>query len=116
MNPRHRGVSARLEPSAYSRYFHERNVDADTIWIGLCERKREAAAWSRASFSDYVEHSVRSVMVLGPEEYEDRWMLKCATTVLAMWLELVKEADLTALKGKEAARAWHRRQMEANVL
>jgi hypothetical protein len=89
-----------LELSSSLRYFRERNIDPDTIWAGLCEGRREAAAWSQAFFSDYVEHSVRSVMVLGPEEYEDGRMLNSATTVLAMWRKLVKEADLTVLREK----------------
>ena len=72
------------ELNPYSRYFPERNIDPDTIWIGLCEGDREAAAWTQAFFSDYVEHSVRSVMVLGPEEYEDRRMFNSAITVFAM--------------------------------
>jgi hypothetical protein len=40
-------------------------------------------------------------MVLGPEEYEEKRMLNCA--VLAAWRALIKEADLTVLKEKEAA-------------
>lgn len=88
------------ELSPCLRYFRERNIDPDTIWIGLCEGDRQAAAWSQTFFSDSVEHSVRSVMVLGPEGYEDRRMLNSATTVLAMWRKLVKEADLTVLRAR----------------
>jgi hypothetical protein len=83
-----------------SRYFHDRGIDPDTIWIGLCEGNGTATAWSKAFFSDYVEQSVRRVMVLGPEEYEDKRMLNSASTVLAMWRKLVKEADLTVLEAK----------------
>jgi hypothetical protein len=39
-------------------------------------------------------------MVLGPEEYVDKRMLNSASTVLAMWRKLVKEADLTVLEAK----------------
>ena len=39
-------------------------------------------------------------MVLGPEEYVDRRMTNNASTVLAMWRKLVKEANLTELKAK----------------
>lgn len=56
-------------------------------------------AWSKTFFSDYVEHSVRRVMVLGPEEYVDKRILNNASTVLAMWRKL-EEADLTVLKAK----------------
>jgi hypothetical protein len=38
--------------------------------------------------------------VLGPEEYADKRMLNCASSVLAMWRKLVKEADLTVMKAK----------------
>jgi hypothetical protein len=80
-----------------SRYFQERRIDPDTIWIGLCEGDEKATAWSKAFFSDYVEHSVRRVIVLGPEEYVDRRMLNSAS-ILAMWRKLVKEAYQTVLK------------------
>ena len=83
-----------------SRYFHDRNIDPDTIWIGLCEGDKTVTAWSKAFFSDYVEHSVRRVIVLGPEEYVDKRTLNSASTVLAMWRKLVKEADLTVLEAK----------------
>jgi hypothetical protein len=83
-----------------SRYFHERSIDPDTIWIGLCEGDGTATAWSKAFLSDYVEHSVRRVMVLEPEEYVEKRMLNSASTVLAMWRKLVKEVDLTVLKAK----------------
>lgn len=39
-------------------------------------------------------------MVLGPKEYEEKRMLNCASSVLAAWRALVKEADLTVLKEK----------------
>jgi hypothetical protein len=64
-----------------SRYFHDQSIDPDdpdghidpdTIWTGLCEGDETATAWTKAFFSDYVEHSVRPVMVLGPGEYEDK--------------------------------------------
>ena len=61
-----------------------RSIDPDTIWIGLCEGDETATAWSKAFFSDYIEHSVRRVMVLGPEEYVDKRMINSASTVLAM--------------------------------
>jgi hypothetical protein len=66
----------------------------------LCEENNEAIAWSKTFFSDYVDHSVREVMVLGPEEYVKKRMVNSASTVLAMWRALVKEADLTVLKAK----------------
>jgi hypothetical protein len=50
--------------------------------------------------SDRVENSVRRVMVLGPEEYEERRMLNIASSVLAAWRALIKEADLTVLHEK----------------
>jgi hypothetical protein len=75
-------------------------MDPDTIWIGLCEGVRAATAWTKAFFSDYVEHSTRQVMVLGLEEYVEKRMLNSASTVLAMWRKLVKEADLTVLEAK----------------
>jgi hypothetical protein len=83
-----------------SRYFHEQGIDPDTIWMGLCEEKKEATVWTKVFFSDYVENSVRRVMVLGSEEYVEKRMLNSASTVLAMWRKLVKEADLTVLKAK----------------
>ena len=92
-----------------SRYFHDQSIDPDdpdghidpdTIWTGLCEGDETATAWTKAFFSDYVEHSVRPVMVLGPGEYEDKRMVNSASTLLAMWRKLVKEADLTVLKAK----------------
>ena len=92
-----------------SRYFHDqiidpddpgRRIDPDTIWTGLCEGDELATAWTKAFFSDYVEHSVRPAMVLGPAEYEDKRMVNSAGTVLAMWRKLVKEADLTVLRAK----------------
>ena len=66
----------------------------------MCEGDETATAWTKAFFSDYVEHSVRPVMVLGPGEYEDKRMVNSASTLLAMWRKLVKEADLTVLKAK----------------
>jgi hypothetical protein len=90
----------KMELTLYSSYFHDREIDPDTIWIGLCEGSNKAAAWSKAFFSDYVEHSVKSVMVLGPAEYADRRMVNSASTVLAMWRKLVKEADQTVLEAK----------------
>jgi hypothetical protein len=71
-----------------SRYFHDQSIDPDdpdghidpdAIWTGLCEGDETATAWTKAFFSDYVEHSVRPVMVLGPGEYEDKRMVKCIT-------------------------------------
>jgi len=49
--------------------------------------------------------------VLGPEEYVEKRGINSATTVLAMWRSLVKEADITVLA---AERAKHPR--EAGVL
>jgi hypothetical protein len=72
----------------------------------LCEGDTTATAWSKTFFSDYVEHSVRTVMVLGPEEYADKRMVNSASTVLAMWRKLVKEADLTVLKAKRKQEPW----------
>jgi hypothetical protein len=83
-----------------ARYFRKRGVAPEAIWIGLCEGDNEATARTKAFFSDYVEHSVRLVMVLGPEEYVEKRMVNSASTVLAMWRKLVKEADLTVLKAK----------------
>jgi hypothetical protein len=93
-------VPGRMALIPRCRYFDERSVDPDTIWIGLCEGDGTATAWCKAFFSDYVEHSVRRVMVLGSEEYVDKRMLNSASMVLAMWRKLVKEADLTVLKAK----------------
>ncbi|KAF2277290.1 uncharacterized protein EI97DRAFT_441364 [Westerdykella ornata] len=39
-------------------------------------------------------------MVLGPEEYEEKRMLNSASTVLAAWCALIKEADLMVLRDK----------------
>jgi hypothetical protein len=73
-----------------SRYFHDQSIDPDdpdghidpdTIWTGLCEGDETATAWTKAFFSDYVEHSVRPVMVLGPGEYEDKRMVNSASTL-----------------------------------
>ena len=84
-----------------SRYCRETfETDPDTIWIGLCEGDGDAIATCKTFLSDYVEHSIRSIMVLGPAEYEERRMLNSANSVLAMWRALVKEADLTVLKEK----------------
>lgn len=84
------------------RYFHDLGVDPDRIWIGLCEGDKEATGWSMAFFSDYVEYSKRMVMVLGPQEYEERRMVNSAGTPLAMWRKLIKDADLTVLNVKRA--------------
>lgn len=83
-----------------SRYFRKRIIDPDAIWIGLCEGDKQATAWTKVFFSDYVEHSVRRVMVLGSGEYVEKRMVNSASTVLAMWRKLVKEAGLTVLKAK----------------
>lgn len=83
-----------------SRYFYNQDVDPDTIWIGLCERDPRAAACTKAFFLDYVEHSMRRVMVLGSEEYADKRIVNSVSTALAMWRKLVKEADLTVLQVK----------------
>jgi len=83
-----------------SSYFRKREVDPDTIWIGLCEGDKEAIARTKGFFSDYVEDSVRLAMVLGPEEYVEKWIVNSASTVLTMWRKLVKEADVTVLKAK----------------
>lgn len=71
--------SGRMSLTLCSRYFHDQSIDPDTIWTGLCEGGETATAWTKAFFSDYVEHSVRPVMVLGPGEYEDKRMVKCIT-------------------------------------
>jgi len=39
-------------------------------------------------------------MVLGPQEYEERRMVNSASTPVAMWRKLIKEADLTILRIK----------------
>jgi hypothetical protein len=83
-----------------SRYFRARSIDPDTIWIGLCEGEKRATTWAKVFFSDYVENSVRRVMALGPKEYVDKRMVNSASTALAMWRKLVKEADLTVLEAK----------------
>jgi hypothetical protein len=41
---------------------------------------------------------MRRVMVLGPKKYEMKRMLNCASSVLAAWPALIKEADLTVLR------------------
>ncbi len=82
------------------RHFRDNGIDPDTIWTGLCEGDREATSWPMAFFSDYVEYSKRMVMVLGPQEYEKRRMVNSASTPLAMWRKLIKEADLTVLSAK----------------
>jgi hypothetical protein len=51
-------------------------------------------------FSYYVENLKRMVIPLGPEEYEERSMVNSASTPLAMWRKLIKEADLAVLKAK----------------
>jgi hypothetical protein len=66
----------------------------------LCEGDGDAVGWCKTFFSDYVEDSVRRIIVLGPEEYADKRMLNCASSVLAMWRKLVKEADVTVLRAK----------------
>lgn len=43
---------------------------------------------------------MRRVLVLGPEEYEERRMLNCASSILAAWRALIKEPDLTVLHEK----------------
>ncbi|KAF2026368.1 hypothetical protein EK21DRAFT_49373, partial [Setomelanomma holmii] len=48
-------------------------------------------------FSNYGNNSVRRVIVHGPEEYANKRMLNCASSVLAMWRKLVKEANVTIL-------------------
>ncbi len=105
--------------SLHSRYFRGKEIDPDSVWFGLCERERTATAWCQTFLSDYVEHAVRSVMVLGPEEYEDRRVLNSAATVLGMWRSLVKEADLTVLakrrqRDPSAAAKWKLRYQTPN--
>lgn len=75
-------------------------MNPNIIWQGLCLGDPVAIAWSKAYLSDRVERSVRRVMVLGPEEYEEKRMLNSASTVLAAWRALIKEADLTVLRDK----------------
>jgi hypothetical protein len=82
------------------RYFRDNGINPDTIWTGLCEGDREATSWSMVFFLDYVEYSKRMVMVLGPQEYEKRRMVNSASTPLAMWRKLIKEADLIVLSAK----------------
>lgn len=75
-------------------------MNPNVIWYGLCLGDPVATAWSKAYLSDRVERSVRRVMVLGPEEYQEKRMLNSASTVLAAWRALIKEADLTVLRDK----------------
>jgi hypothetical protein len=84
----------------YSRYFTKCERDPDTTWYGLCDGDPVSVAWTKAFLSDRVEKSVRRVMVLGPEEYKEKRMLNCASSVLAAWRALVKEADVTVLNNK----------------
>lgn len=71
------------------------------MWLGLCNGEREAIASTKTFFSAYVEvYSVRTVMVLGLEEYTNQRTLNSASTVLGMWRQLVKEADETVLQTK----------------
>lgn len=72
------------------------------MWIGLCEGDEEATGWSMIFFAIYVEYSKRVVMVLGPQEYEERRMVNSASTPLAMRRKLVEEADLTVRNVKRA--------------
>ena len=82
------------------RYFNKREVDLDEIWCGLCLGDNTATAWSKAFLSDCIENSVKKVIVLRPEEYKERRMLNCASSILTMWRGLVKEADLMVLNKK----------------
>lgn len=75
-------------------------MNPNMIWQGLCLRDPVAIAWSKAYLSDRVERSVRRVIVLGPEEYKEKRMLNSASTVLAAWRALIKEANLTVLRDK----------------
>jgi hypothetical protein len=63
-------------------------VDPDRIWVGLCEGDKEAIGWSMTVFSDYVEYLKR--------------MVNSASTPLAMWRKLIKEAGFTVLNVKRA--------------
>jgi hypothetical protein len=45
------------------------------IWCGLYLGDPLAIAWSKAYLLDCVENFVRRVMVLGPEEYEEKQCL-----------------------------------------
>jgi hypothetical protein len=40
------------------------------------------------------------VIVLGPQEYEEMRIVNSASTPLAIWRKLIKEADLTVLRIK----------------
>lgn len=75
--------------------------------MGLCEGSGDAAIWCKTFFSDYVDNSVRRTKVLGSEEYVDKRMLNCASSVLAMWRKVVKEADITVLKVKREQEPIH---------
>ncbi|KAK0754455.1 hypothetical protein B0T18DRAFT_399203 [Schizothecium vesticola] len=68
----------------WNRYFLDNKVDPDEIWTGLCKGEKNAITWCKTFFSDYVENSVRRVLVLGPEEYEDRRILNHVSSLLAM--------------------------------
>lgn len=79
------------------RYFLTNEVDPKTIWTGICEGCNGAITWCKTFFSNYVDNSVRRILVLCPKEYEDRRMLNYVTLLLKMWRKLIKEADLTVL-------------------
>jgi hypothetical protein len=76
-------LESRLKLIIHSRYFNKCNVNPDMIWCGLCLGDPLATVWGKAFLSDRVENSVKRVMVLGPEEYEEKRMLNCASSVLA---------------------------------
>ena len=82
-------AKAKLDVLSCTRHGSRRHL------CGLCEESKMADAQTKAFFSDYVEKSMRDVMVLGPEDYVTKRAVNSAATCLAMWRKLVKEADLT---------------------
>jgi hypothetical protein len=78
-----------------------RKINPDTIWHGLCLGDPLATAWCKAYLTNRVKKSVRRVMVLEPEEFQEKRMLNCASSVLAAWRALVKEAALRSKRAQE---------------
>jgi hypothetical protein len=77
--------------------------DPDQIWVDLCKSgkvRTKAFAWVQAFLTKYVSNSVAEFPIFGPEEYEKRPAITCASSLENMWRLLVAEADRTVLKQK----------------
>lgn len=79
------------------RCWQTKEIDPDSIWMGLCIRGPVASSRSMKFFQSYVKSSRKRIMILGPEEYTDVQGINHVTLLLDMWRGLVKMADQTIL-------------------